>query len=510
MGTGGGELFFFYIDEANPRDMAADNIYLWLITSEGRLNKYSTEGALVDSITGLFSSGWGLTWENNRLWVSDPVSDSIYQVELPHQDITADSVKKWIDAGANLVILDVRESYEFESYGRIPGALNMPWNSGVLDTAYTQLSLDDTIVVVCQGGYRSEQASKFLDGKEFENVYNMFGGMNAWHHAVEVGGHISVNASWQMDKSPFIAAADIVVDNGKSLTLKPGVRVEFAGFFSFEVYGTLLAQGTIDSIIHFTSYGSFPNGWQGIRIVEGDGSLLNYCRIDSSQNSISCLNSSPTITNSWLAGNQNCLIISGPQANPSIQGCELDGRGGFSDILILCDSSSAPTIAYCNLTDGSKGVVAGNGANPKLSYNNIYNNGDYGILNQDSTLILDAQNNWWGDESGPFDPSGNPDGLGDQVSQWVDYTPWLRALVPYVCGDANTDSSVSVVDVVYLINYLFRGGPPPYPLDIGDVNCDESITLADIVFLINYMFRQGTLPCDCPLRQVSIAKQRSI
>ncbi len=499
MSTAGGELFFFNVEEENPRDLATDSTYLWLITSEGRLKKYLMNGVLVDSIIGFFSSGWGLTWENNRLWVSDPVSDSIYQVKLPeYQNITADSVKNWIDSGDSLVILDVRELYEFESYGRIPHAVNLPWNSGVLDTAYTQLSLDDTIIVVCRSGNRSKQASNFLDGKGFEHIYNMLGGMNDWHYPVEVSGHISVNVTWEIDKSPFIAVADIIVDSAKSLTLQPGVSVQFDGLFSLQVYGALLAQGAVDSNIHFTSYGSLPTGWEGIKIFGENSSSFNYCRIDSSENGILCFNSSPTIRNSWVSGNQTGLYLSGPDANPSIEGCVLDGSSDNTPILILCDSSSAPTITNCSILGGLKGVVAKNGANPQLNYNNIYNNSDYGVLNEDSTLTLDAQYNWWGDKSGPFDPLDNPEGQGDRVSQWVDYRPWLNSPLPYICGDVNADAVVNLSDVIYLANYLLKGGdPPPVSICRANANGDDAINLSDVIYIANYLLKGGPAPHDC-------------
>ena len=511
MTTEGGELSSFALVGENMRDLATDSTYLWLITSEGWLKKLTMGGAVVDSIMDLFTSGWGLTWENNHLWVSDPGLDSIYKVKIhQYQNITADSVKNWIDSGDNLVILDVRELYEFESYGRIPDALNLPWNSGVLDTAYTRFDLKDTIIVVCRSGNRSEQASIFLDLKGFLNVYNMLGGMNAWHYPVEVGGHVTVNTAWEIDKSPFIAVADIIVDSGRSLTLQPGVSVEFDGFFALQVYGNLLAQGTVDSNIHLTSHGSVPTGWEGIKIFGGNGSSFNFCRIDSSQTGIHCLNSSPVIDNSWISANQTCLYISGPDANPSVYSSELNGAGVGSVISILCDSSASPTITYCNIMDASKGVVARNGANPQVNNNNIYNNSDYGVLNEDSTLIVGAQYNWWGDESGPFDPVGNPAGLGDRVSQWVDYTPWMEIQLPYICGDANADSSVGVVDAVHLINYLFKSGPPPFPLITGNVNCDEEITISDVVLLVNYIFKDGTPPCDCPSEQARMAKPKRI
>jgi hypothetical protein len=64
----------------------------------------------------------------------------------------------------------------------------------------------------------------------------------------------------------------------------------------------------------------------------------------------------------------------------------------------------------------------------------------------------------------------------------------------FVLGDVNRDGSVTVADVVYLINYLFKGGPAPDPLMRGDVNHYGNVTVADAVFLINYLFKGGPAP----------------
>ncbi|MBU1751839.1 MAG: carboxypeptidase regulatory-like domain-containing protein, partial [Chloroflexi bacterium] len=60
---------------------------------------------------------------------------------------------------------------------------------------------------------------------------------------------------------------------------------------------------------------------------------------------------------------------------------------------------------------------------PTINYNNIYDNTDYGLYNANSSSTINAENNWWGDASGPTH-SGNPSGTGDCVSDYVDYTPW--------------------------------------------------------------------------------------
>ncbi len=65
-----------------------------------------------------------------------------------------------------------------------------------------------------------------------------------------------------------------------------------------------------------------------------------------------------------------------------------------------------------------------------------------------------------------------------------------------ICGDANGDELVDVGDVVYLINYLFKGGPAPIPWEAGDANSDGMVDVGDVVYLINYLFKGGPAPCS--------------
>jgi DNA-binding beta-propeller fold protein YncE len=67
----------------------------------------------------------------------------------------------------------------------------------------------------------------------------------------------------------------------------------------------------------------------------------------------------------------------------------------------------------------------------------------------------------------------------------------------YDCGDANSDKQINVGDAVFLISYVFKGGPAPDPLEAGDANCDSDINVGDAVYLINYVFKGGPEPC-CP------------
>ncbi|MGB5105807.1 MAG: M28 family peptidase [Candidatus Zixiibacteriota bacterium] len=66
----------------------------------------------------------------------------------------------------------------------------------------------------------------------------------------------------------------------------------------------------------------------------------------------------------------------------------------------------------------------------------------------------------------------------------------------YVCGDADNNDIVTISDAVYLINYIFAGGPAPDPLEAGDVDCNIILTISDAVYLINYIFSGGPQPCN--------------
>lgn len=65
----------------------------------------------------------------------------------------------------------------------------------------------------------------------------------------------------------------------------------------------------------------------------------------------------------------------------------------------------------------------------------------------------------------------------------------------YTCGDADASGSVTVSDVVYLINFIFSGGTAPQPLASGDADCTGFITISDAVYLIAFIFSGGTAPC---------------
>jgi hypothetical protein len=65
-----------------------------------------------------------------------------------------------------------------------------------------------------------------------------------------------------------------------------------------------------------------------------------------------------------------------------------------------------------------------------------------------------------------------------------------------VCGDADGSETVDIDDVVYLIRYIFAGGPPPFSYAAGNPDCSGAVDIDDVVWLVNYIFSGGNAPCD--------------
>jgi adenylyltransferase/sulfurtransferase len=105
------------------------------------------------------------------------------QQELnPEQEISVKTLKQWIDERKDVIILDVREPFEYQIC-RIEGAKFIPLNE--LPERVNELSTADQIVVHCLTGWRSAQAVKFLNNLGFKKVKNLKGGIKAWAQEID-------------------------------------------------------------------------------------------------------------------------------------------------------------------------------------------------------------------------------------------------------------------------------------------------------------------------------------
>ncbi|MDP3025233.1 MAG: dockerin type I repeat-containing protein [candidate division Zixibacteria bacterium] len=67
----------------------------------------------------------------------------------------------------------------------------------------------------------------------------------------------------------------------------------------------------------------------------------------------------------------------------------------------------------------------------------------------------------------------------------------------YYRGDVDKNGKFDVADIIYLVNYLFKGGPKPIEfVDQGDVDNNGNTNVADVIFMVNNRFKGGPFPID--------------
>jgi len=79
----------------------------------------------------------------------------------------------------------------------------------------------------------------------------------------------------------------------------------------------------------------------------------------------------------------------------------------------------------------------------------------------------------------------------------LNYSPeFINALITldYLCGDADYSGAVNLLDVNYMINYLYKSGAEPIPAASGDPDTSGSCNLLDVTYLINYLYKFGPPP----------------
>ncbi len=80
----------------------------------------------------------------------------------------------------------------------------------------------------------------------------------------------------------------------------------------------------------------------------------------------------------------------------------------------------------------------------------------------------------------------------DQETGWMESSSII--IHSFLSGDCNGDLTVDILDITYLIAFLYKDGPMPDPYAAGDANGNVVVNILDITYLINYKYRGGPEP----------------
>jgi len=95
------------------------------------------------------------------------------------RECTVDDVKKRLDGGEKLTLIDVREESEYAK-DHVPGAIHL--GKGIIerDIEARVPDLATEVILYCGGGFRSALAADNLQKMGYKNVISMDGGIRDW------------------------------------------------------------------------------------------------------------------------------------------------------------------------------------------------------------------------------------------------------------------------------------------------------------------------------------------
>lgn len=100
------------------------------------------------------------------------------------QSITPEMLKQRLDKGDKLELIDVRDTWEFETC-RIEGSRNIPMME--IESRLQTIDASTETVLICHHGMRSLQVAGYLEGLGFQRMINLEGGIHGWARTVDPG-----------------------------------------------------------------------------------------------------------------------------------------------------------------------------------------------------------------------------------------------------------------------------------------------------------------------------------
>lgn len=93
--------------------------------------------------------------------------------------------------------------------------------------------------------------------------------------------------------------------------------------------------------------------------------------------------------------------------------------------------------------------------------------------------------------------AGSSTNYGAGIGFWYGIAGGGAVCAVTITGDVNLTGTLTSADIIYEVNFVFKGGATPNPCEAaGDVTCNGTVTSADIIYLVNHVFKGGPAPCD--------------
>ena len=157
----------------------------------------------------------------------------------------------------------------------------------------------------------------------------------------------------------YIVVGDITIDFSENLTIEAGAEFRHDGYYSWTIYGQLIAQGTETDSIRFIRHSPIANNnWGGIRfqVNTSNSSILDYCVIDH------CINTAPVKGGGIFIDRVSVII-----KNSRISNCSAGDDGGG-----IYATNANITVDHCLISDNIADNFSSGGGIYLYGCNEVY------------------------------------------------------------------------------------------------------------------------------------------
>lgn len=231
----------------------------------------------------------------------------------------------------------------------------------------------------------------------------------------------------------FLVNPDVTF-NIRNVTLDGTGRLVYMGLYYW-------GNGTVDNCaITNIRYNESGPDYQGRAIVsKGNVDVLNstisgYGRIGihysggdgtASGNTITGMGAGTGLNYGFDIGHGSVVAITDNVITDNLGTVETDSSGALLVTTYFAPGTTA-TITGNTVANNGIGIAVGflvTDTSVVVAHDNSIVGNDTGIYS--TQPVVDAENNWWGDASGPYHAALNPTGTGNDAGDFIDFSPWL-------------------------------------------------------------------------------------
>jgi len=198
----------------------------------------------------------------------------------------------------------------------------------------------------------------------------------------------------------------------------------------------------------------FRNNYSGISLRRSRHNIISYNDCSSNGRGFDlCLSSFNTFTNNTCSANEGQGMRLDRSRNNTFNHNNFSSNKNYA---IFLEGSDSNTFLHNTIYENGMGIYLEDSSSDNAAhYNSIFNNVDFGIdASNNSGYTINVTLNYWGDDSGPYHPTKNPTGKGDNVTDFVDFDPWLETDEG---DDGDSADDTGETDWGYMTSYILLG-----------------------------------------------------